>query len=142
MNVPPEVVEVVRQWVRKAEHDLEAVRRIMATEEGCPYDTACFHCQQAIEKYLKALLTLSDIPALRTHDLGKLATMLPPDRQLSIPLTSLAAINPYAVEVRYSDDWREPRRDDALQALEIAQRVRAEARDLLPPEALTHRVFE
>jgi hypothetical protein len=34
MSVPPEVVEVVRQWLRKAEHDLVAVRRIMAIEEG------------------------------------------------------------------------------------------------------------
>jgi HEPN domain-containing protein len=57
MNVPPEVVEVLRQWVRKAEHDLEAPNRIMAIEEGCPFDTVCFHCQQAAEKYLKCLLT-------------------------------------------------------------------------------------
>jgi len=136
MNVPPEVVEILRQWVRKAEHDLEAVRRIMAVEEGCPYDTACFHCQQAIEKYLKALLTLSGVPAFRTHDLEKLVALLPPDKQLSIPVTSLVAINPYAVDVRYSDDWREPRCSDAVQALEVAQRIRAEARGLLPPEAL------
>ena len=47
MNVPPEVVEVLRQWVRKAEHDLEAASRIMAVEVGCPFDTVCFHCQQA-----------------------------------------------------------------------------------------------
>jgi HEPN domain-containing protein len=55
MNVPPEVVEILRQWIRKAEHDLEAASRIMAGEEGCPFDTVCFHCQQAAEKYLKCL---------------------------------------------------------------------------------------
>jgi HEPN domain-containing protein len=136
MNVPPEVVEVLRQWVRKAEHDLEAVRRIMAVDEGCPYDTACFHCQQAVEKYLKALLTLSGVPALRTHDLEKLVALLPPDKHVSIPVTSLVAINPYAVDVRYADDWREPTRFDAIQALEIAQRVRTDVRVLLPAEAL------
>ena len=27
MSVPPEVLDVIRQWVRKAEHDLEAARR-------------------------------------------------------------------------------------------------------------------
>jgi hypothetical protein len=36
MNVRPEVVEVLRRWVRKAEHDLEAASRIMAIEEGFP----------------------------------------------------------------------------------------------------------
>jgi SAM-dependent methyltransferase len=63
MNVPPEVVEVLRKWVRKAEHDLEAASRIMAVEEGSPFDTVCFHCQQAAGKYLKCLLTCSGIQA-------------------------------------------------------------------------------
>jgi HEPN domain-containing protein len=49
MNVPPEVVEILRQWVRKAEHDLEAATRIMRIEDGCPFDTVCFHCRQAAE---------------------------------------------------------------------------------------------
>jgi HEPN domain-containing protein len=137
MTAPPdEVLEILRQWVRKAEHDLEAARRIMAVEEGCPYDTVCFHCQQAVEKYLKALLTLSGVPALRTHDVEKLTAMLPPAKRLSVPLPSLVAINPYAVDVRYADDWREPTRGDALAAFELAARVRIEARGLLPSEAL------
>lgn len=108
----------------------------MAVEEGCPYDTVCFHCQQAIEKYLKALLTLGGVPALRTHDLEKLLTMLPAHLQLSIPVACLVTINPYAVDVRYSDDWREPQCGDAIQAFEVAERVRTEARGLLPVEAL------
>ena len=77
MSVPPEVTEVLRQWVRKAEHDLEAARLILAAETHCPYDTVCFHCHQAAEKYLKALLTLLGIQAPRTHDLGKLLALLP-----------------------------------------------------------------
>jgi hypothetical protein len=32
MSALPEVIEILRQWVRKAEHDLEAVRRISDTE--------------------------------------------------------------------------------------------------------------
>jgi HEPN domain-containing protein len=137
MTAPPdEVLEILRQWVRKAEHDLEAARRIMAVEEGCPYDTVCFHCQQAVEKYLKALLTLSGVPALRTHDVEKLTAMLPPAKRLSVPLPSLVAINPYPVDVRYAYDWREPTRGDALAAFELAARVRIEARGLLPSEAL------
>jgi len=63
MSVPPEVIEILRQWVRKAENDLEAARRIPAIEEGCPLDTVCFHCQQATEEYLKCLLTYLGIQA-------------------------------------------------------------------------------
>ena len=137
MNVQPEVLEILRQWVRKAERDLEAARRILAVDQGCPYDTACFHCQQVAEKYLKCLLTLLGIQAPRTHDLEKLADLLPPGTQISEPMAALVTMNPYAVDVRYADDWREPQREDAIRALEIAQRVRAEVRGRLPQEVLT-----
>lgn len=105
MNVQPEIVEVVRQWVRKAEHDLEAAKRIMAIVEGCPFDMVCFHCHQAAEKYLKCLLTY----------------------------LSIQAPNPYSVEVRYSDDWCEPRLSDAQRALTLAADVRAAVLKLIPP---------
>jgi hypothetical protein len=45
-------------------------------------------------------------------------------------------MNPYAVEVRYADDWREPQRDDAVRSLALAEVVREEVRGLLPLEAL------
>jgi HEPN domain-containing protein len=137
MSVPPEVTEALRQWVRKAEHDLEAARLILAAKSHCPYDTACFHCHQAAEKYLKALLTLLGIQAPRTHDLGNLLALLPAEARPSVQAAQLVAMNPYAVDVRYADDWREPQREDALRAVEVAQRVRTEARRLLPPGALS-----
>lgn len=136
MNVPPEVVEVLRQWVRKAEHDLEAVRRLLAVEQGCPIDVACFHCQQAAEKYLKALLTLEGIPAPRTHDLEQLLVLLPEWRRPGICPSTLAGLNPYAGDVRYADDWRELQFAEALAALDVARAVREEVRRLLPPVAL------
>ena len=136
MSVRPEVLEVLRQWVRKAEHDLEAARRIMAVEDGCPYDTACFHCQQASEKYLKALLTLVGIHAGHTHDLQKLVEDLPPETRSRFPMAALAALNPYAVDARYVDDWREPGPSEANSALQTAEMVRAEVRRLLPAEAI------
>lgn len=47
-------LDVARLLLRKAESDLADVRRTLASQG--PYDTALFHCQQAVEKYLKALL--------------------------------------------------------------------------------------
>jgi HEPN domain-containing protein len=100
MNAPPEVVEVLRQWVRKAEHDLEAARRIIAIEEGCPFDTVCFHCQQAAEKYLKCLLTYAGIQAPRTHDLHALAALIPLEQCFPVRVEDLAELNPYAINVQ------------------------------------------
>jgi HEPN domain-containing protein len=133
MSVPPEVVEALRQWVRKAEHNLEAASRIMAVEEGCPFDTVCFHCQQAAEKYLKCLLTYLGIQAPRTHDLKALAALIPAERRFPVRVEDLAGLNPYAIDVRYADDWREPQLSDAKRALELAANVRAAVRDSMPP---------
>ena len=133
MNVPPEVDEVLRQWVRKAEHDLEAATRIMAIEEGCPFDTVCFHCQQTAEKYLKCLLTYLGIQAPRTHDLQALALLIPVERSFPVRVEDLAELNPYAVNVRYADDWREPQLNDARRALALASKVRAAVREVMPP---------
>jgi HEPN domain-containing protein len=37
-----------RGWLLKAESDLSAARRVL-DGEGRPFDTACFHAQQAAE---------------------------------------------------------------------------------------------
>ncbi len=42
-----------RGWFLKAESDLSAARRILEGEG--PYDRACFHLQQAAEKFLAAV---------------------------------------------------------------------------------------
>jgi HEPN domain-containing protein len=132
MNVPPEVVEVLRQWARKAEHDIEAANRIMAIEDGCPFDTVCFHCQQAAEKYLKCLLTYLGIQAPRTHDLKSLAALTHLEQRFPVRVEDLAELNPYAVDVRYADDWREPQLNDAKRALALASQVRTAVRELIP----------
>ncbi|MFM2058025.1 MAG: hypothetical protein RLY71_2410 [Pseudomonadota bacterium] len=61
-----------------------------------------FHAQQAVEKYLKAVLALHAVAFRRTHDLAELLDVLddaglpsPPHAQV------LDELNPFAVEARY-----------------------------------------
>ncbi|MGC1377897.1 MAG: HEPN domain-containing protein [Anaerolineales bacterium] len=49
-------------WLAKAESDLSAANWML------PFDTACFHAQQAIEKALKAMLAFCAQPIPRSHD--------------------------------------------------------------------------
>ena len=104
----------------------------MAIEDSCPFDTVCFHCQQAAEKYLKCLLTYLGIQAPRTHDLKALAALIPLGQRFPVRVEDLAGLNPYAIDVRYADDWREPQLIDAKRALALASEVRAAIRDLMP----------
>ena len=70
----------------------------MAIEEGCPFDTVCFHCQQAAGKYLKCLLTCLRIQAPRTHDLKALVALIPLEQRFPCRLCDLVELNPQAVD--------------------------------------------
>ncbi len=136
MSEAPEVLAVVRQWVEKAEHDLRNAEHTLTLTEDCPFDTVCFHAQQCVEKYLKALLTLHGVRFPKTHDLTELFPLLPPQAQLTIPSSDLVEINPYAVETRYPGDWEPQTRQDAIRAVEIARRLREAVRGQLPPQII------
>ena len=71
------IIDVVRQWLRKAASDWETVLILSAHAES-PRDTVCFHCQQHVEKLLKAILTLHGIEAPRTHNLRRLLQLVEP----------------------------------------------------------------
>lgn len=45
----------IMQWIEKADHDLGSAKVIFLHFPGY-FDTIAFHCQQAVEKYIKALL--------------------------------------------------------------------------------------
>lgn len=81
---------------------------------------------------MKALLTLLGIQAPRSHDLEKLAYLLPAGHTITVSVSELAALNPYAVEVRYAGDWQSPQREDALFALDLARRIRTSVLASLP----------
>jgi HEPN domain-containing protein len=65
--------DLARSWLRKSYSDLAAARRILSGEG--PYDTTCFHSQQATEKTFKALLAYRGQPIPRAHNLEELARL-------------------------------------------------------------------
>jgi HEPN domain-containing protein len=89
------------QWVRKAEHDLLAAQHLFKLKPLLT-DEICFHCQQAIEKYLKSLLTEQSLPLQKTHDLtALLSQLLPADPTLRSLRRGMKGVSRYAVEYRY-----------------------------------------
>jgi HEPN domain-containing protein len=136
MNVPPNLVRLVRLWVEKAENDLRNAVHTLTMDEDCPFDTVCFHAQQCAEKYVKALLTLREIELPNTHDLLELIWLLPEETGLRSRAEEISQINRYAVEARYPGDWEPIAREEAEAAVATARQVRQTVRALLPPEAL------
>lgn len=55
----PEVLEVLRRWLRYAEEDLRTAEVLME-EDGVPR-ISCFHAQQAAEKSIKAIFVFLQV---------------------------------------------------------------------------------
>jgi len=116
-----EEVDTARRWVAKAINDLLNADNNLSSEK-IPYDTVCFHCQQAAEKLLKAyLVCIGQAPPV-THDLLLLLErVLPSSPEAEELRDSLILLMPYAVEVRYPDDWFMPSAEDAQEARDAAE---------------------
>lgn len=114
---------IARQWVAKAKNDLlNADNNLKAGE--IPFDTVCFHCQQAGEKLLKAFLVAHGQPYPITHDLlSILEKVLLLNSGAEHLRDALVLLLPYAVEIRYPDDGHTPAKTDALEARQAAKQV-------------------
>jgi HEPN domain-containing protein len=118
-----EKMKVAKQWLAKAGNDLLNADNNLQSEV-VPYDTVCFHCQQAAEKLLKAYLAGNNQLHPVTHDLFFiLEKILPLNSEAEQLRDSLAILMPYAVEIRYPDDWYMPSEEDAMEAREAAGEV-------------------
>ncbi len=107
-------------WLEKARHDLETARRMVEGAEPIT-DTAVYHCQQAAEKSLKAVLVKAGQPAFKTHDLMMLLTKCAADDQSFTQWIDLAAtLTPYATHFRYPSSDPDPGLEDALEAIDLA----------------------
>ncbi len=123
---PPEEAKkrLVRQWLTRAEQDLEAAETLLFAEHALLYP-ACFHAQQAGEKFLKAFLTWHQIEFPKTHSLGVLLDLAKQaDASMVVELKDTTMLTPYGVEVRYPGDSPEPSRQDTVEALSLARKTR------------------
>ena len=68
--------DIVQEWVSFAEMDLNTAKHLDKTMFPQPLAIICYHCQQAVEKYLKGALVLFGVEIRKTHDLGLLAEEL------------------------------------------------------------------
>ena len=133
MKKPPEQVreEFVRQWLLKAEEDLNAAKALITYGDSFS-STVCFHSQQAAEKYPKAFLTRHQAEFPKTHDIDELLDLVAPiDSKLSESLRDVIVLTNYGVDVRYPGDFLSVTGSDAQQAIQLAEKVRGSVLELL-----------
>lgn len=88
-------------WLEKANHDFAAatiIKQYLPTH----LDTIAFHCQQATEKSIKAILVNLGKDFKRTHDLSYLLEMVAEYYTVNTEdFKKVIILNNYSVEVRY-----------------------------------------
>ena len=115
--------QVVREWLAKADADLELAEYLLS-EKSFPNGIA-FHSQQAVEKYLKALLCWHQVPFPKTHDLEYLLDLVDTvGADLAKSLRDVSVLTPYGVELRYPGDRPDATDEEATEAVTLACRVR------------------
>ncbi len=130
----PEAQGLLTEWIEKAAADLEVARK-MAAEAGRSLrirEIVGFHCQQAVEKYLKALLTRWQIEFPKTHDIKTLLSLIRRvDAGAAEGMLDARWLTPFGVEIRYPGDAAEMLPGDEVKAIEIATKVERAVLEIL-----------
>jgi len=119
----------------KADRDLKTAELLLRQDDADFYSAIiCFHCQQSIEKYLKAFLTKNECHAPKTHDVSYLA-LLCSDFDDFFKTCDLSDFRDYGVEIRYDDNI--PTFDEARKAVQVTKQFVLNVKPHLSDEELT-----
>lgn len=98
-----DAAELAERLARKAQADATAARKLAADPEIAD-DIIGFHAQQAVEKWLKAVMAARRLRQTRIHDLDRLGELLEEDGvELPLPRRRLDELTIFAVPLRYED---------------------------------------
>lgn len=132
MRASDKVLAVVAEWVQKAESDFQSASHLVNVKRRCPTDSVCFHVQQCIEKYAKALLVMSGTDFPKTHDLSVIVGLLPAHMKPALTPEDQRRLTRYATITRYPGGYPPVSREEARLAVATMRRVRKDMRKLLP----------
>lgn len=112
--------EYVQEWLNKAEKDIKTVEIMKEFEDLT--EIICFHCQQAVEKYLKALLIKNNEEITKTHNIDYLLNKcLQFDKEFEKYLGT--ALSEYAVDTRYPDIRYIPTKEETEEAIQLMTNI-------------------
>lgn len=119
-----ERIDEIRQWITKGDHDL-GTAKITYLHIPEYMDTVTFHCQQAVEKYLKAYLIFLSIPFRFSHDLVYLLDLISQkDGEFDNFYDVVSELQGYAVEIRYPNETIYLNNEKVEKGMAIAKEVR------------------
>jgi len=124
---------IAKEWLKAANDDLVLISNIIDNESLT--HLVAFHCQQAIEKSLKAILEYNNNNVPKRHDLLVLKDLV--FDQIEVENEDmLEALNSFCTESRYPGDLGllpegKPTTKDAEVFYDFAKNIYAQANELL-----------
>lgn len=96
-----------KQWLDMAEMDYGVAKHLFENYHPKPFEIICYHCQQAAEKAIKAVIvskgTQGGLPKL--HDLSFLLNQIKKFVEIEEKYYDYAdALTPYGVSIRYPNE--------------------------------------
>jgi HEPN domain-containing protein len=128
--------EEIRLWLLKSRQDL-AVAELLIRQQRTYLGIAVYHCQQSVERSLKAYLTHHDVLFKKTHDLTVLTRLcMEFDERFEALLDAAEVLTPYATQFRYPSDQVEPDKIEAENALRLSSEALALILEILSKKSL------
>lgn len=119
-----ELVNETKKWIEKADHDLGSAKVIYLHLPDY-FDTIAFHCQQAVEKYIKAILFFNEIEFQRSHDLIYLLELLSGKIEIDERWYKIAVtLNNFSVQIRYPNTIIKLSKEEIESSIQIAEDFR------------------
>lgn len=95
--------KITQKWLEFAKKDIDDAEILF---KGRSYEGSIWHCHQALEKTLKAIIVEKNIKVRKTHDLVGLSE----DAKIGLPKNIsefIDNLNPYYNPIRYPDTFLE-----------------------------------
>jgi len=116
-------IETTLEWLYFADADFDSAQ-ILNNAYRKHSEIICYHCQQAVEKYLKAFLCYNGVIPPKIHVLETLCALCSEfDSSFNNIAKDCAYLSPFAVHARYPLEM-EITDINIVKSLEIAQKVK------------------
>lgn len=119
------------EWFIMAQKDIKSAKILF--EHDADNEMVCFHCQQAIEKYLKGYLIFKIGELQEGHSLVKLCKKaMVYDKIFSKYLKDLAFVNTFYIETRYpAVDPLVVSDEDTIECIDIVAEITKDINSLI-----------
>jgi len=126
---------VTEEWLDRAGDDLDVAKEIMPVEHLT--NMVAFHCQQAVEKTLKAIIEELEIAFVKTHNLERLVGIVKQKMDIDI----VKRLDEVYISTRYPGDLGllpsgKPSVEDARMLYEFAKNISDDVRQTLKTGSL------